>query len=158
MKLKKLSKRNIPQILDLENNHAPDEPYYSKYTIEDLEYLFNNPNNCIAYGLFDKQKLIGWGSYRTNWHRHKQEKDVFEISSIVVNKNYRRRGIGQKILNKILSEWKKKKYSKAFLTVSPYNKGALHLYLKNDFEIYDKKKNVYGVEGSDRLYLSLNKD
>ena len=158
MKLKKLAKKDIPSILLLERHHAPNEPYYSKYGKKALNFLFDNPKTSKVIGLFDNNKLIGWGSYRTNWHRHKKEKDVFEISSIVINTNYRRKGLGQKILNKMLSDWKKQKHDKVFLTVSPHNTGALLLYLKNGFIVYNYKKNVYRVKGSDRLYLSLSKD
>lgn len=158
MKLRKLSKGDMPKIILLEKRHAPNEPYYSRYTTKVLNFIFNNPKTCAAFGLFDNDKLVGWGSYRTNWYRHNLEKNAFEISSIVVNKNFRKKGLGNKILNKLLSEWKKKKLDKAFLTVSPYNLEALSIYLKNGFIIYDYKKDVYGKKGSDRLYLSLNKD
>jgi len=158
MKLKKLTRKNISDILLLEKHHTPNEPIYSKYDKKSLNYLFDRPETSKAYGLFDDNKLIGWGSYRTNWYRHKQEKDIFEISSIVINKKYRRKGLGQKIFNKMLTDWKKQERNKVFITVSPHNTGALLLYLKNGFIVYKFKKDAYGVKGSDRLYLSLSKD
>ena len=155
MKLRKLAKTDTSSIIALEKTHAPDKPYYARYDKEALNFIFNNPKNCTAIGLFEDEKLIGWGAYRTSWHRHDKEKGV-EISSIVINKNYRRRGLGKKILNHIISDLKQKKNESIFLTVSPKNTAALMLYLKNNFIIYDFKKNVYG-KNSDRLYLRLNK-
>lgn len=47
---------------------------------------------------------------------------------------------------------KQKDYKEMYLTVSPKNTPALALYLKNGFEVFDSKKDVYGP-GADRLYL-----
>lgn len=154
MELRQLKKENIPDILLLEKDHAPEKPYYSKYDEEALNFIFNNPKTCEAIGLFDNNKLIGWGSYRTNWHRHSKENGV-EISSIVINKNYRRRGLGKKILNEIIVKMKKRGIINIYLTVSPLNNDALLLYIKNGFVIYNYKKDVYGP-GSDRLYLNFS--
>ncbi len=155
MKLKELTKGDLSKVIHLEKHHAPDEPYYSRYNETDLNFIFDNSKTCSAIGLFENDKLIGWGSFRTNWHRHKKEKDVFEISSIVINENYRRKGFGNKILNKIISKLKRQKFKKLFLTVSPLNIGALLFYINNGFIIYNYKKDVYGKKGSDRLYLRL---
>lgn len=153
MELRELTKENIADVLLLEKNHAPEKPYYSKYDEEALNFIFDNPNTCNAIGLFDNNKLVGWGSYRTNWHRHSKENGV-EISSIVINKNYRRKGLGKKILFEIIKNMKNRNVDNIYLTVSPLNIDALLLYLKNGFIIYNYKKDVYGP-GSDRLYLYL---
>ena len=52
------------------------------------------------------------------------------------------------------TEPKKKKFTKIYLTVSPLNTGALLLYVKNGFVIFDYKPNVYGP-GADRVFLEL---
>ena len=154
MQIKQLLKANIKDIIELEKNNAPDKPYYARYDDKALNFIFDNPKTCHAIGLYDDDKLIGWGAYRTNWYRHSKEKGV-EISSIVINKNYRRKGLGTVILNKIISKLKENKIKNIFLTVSPLNVGALILYSKNGFIIFDYKKDVYGL-GSDRVYLRLS--
>jgi ribosomal protein S18 acetylase RimI-like enzyme len=58
------------------------------------------------------------------------------------------------MLNQIIADIKKRNAQRAFLTVSPLNTGALILYLKFGFKIYDFRKDVYGP-GSDRAYLQL---
>lgn len=154
MEVKQLTVENIPQIILLEKDHAPDRPYYAKYDEEALQFIFDNPRTCRVFGLFDQNNFVGWGCYRTQWSEYNsQEQGVYEIGSIVIHSNYRRQGLGKKLLDKLFEDIKKQQwYKKIYLTVSPKNIGALLLYLTNGFEIYDFKKNVYG-ERADRLYL-----
>lgn len=79
------------------------------------------------------------------------------MSSIVVDKPHRRKGIGRAILNKIIQDINKNQdYTEIYLTIYPDNLAPLLLYLKSNFVIYNYKKDVYGP-GSDRLYLRLKK-
>ncbi|MCD4756294.1 GNAT family N-acetyltransferase [bacterium] len=154
MKIRQLCKSDIASIIELEKHHAPDKPHYVRYDQKTLLFIFDNPDDCGAIGLFDKERLVGWGAYRTNWSKYNAECGVYEISSIVVDTTYRRQGLGERILNRIIDDLKKKKFTKVYLTVSPLNLGALILYVKNGFIIYDYKANVYG-EGADRVFLKL---
>lgn len=155
MDIKSLNSTHISQIIKLESDQTPEKLYYSRYSLKDLQFIFSNPDSCGAVGLFIGKQIIGWGSYRTNWRRHKKEKSVCEISSVVIDKKYRRQGLGLKILNKIIEILEKKiKTHQLFLTVSPLNIPALLLYLKRGFIIYDYRKDIYGP-GEDRVYLEL---
>ena len=155
MDIRKLTSGDVDAIVALEKDHAPDPPLYARYDKEALDFIFDNPTTCAAFGIFDNGRLVGWGAYRTQWPAHgNPELGAFEISSIVVDTTYRRQGIGKKLLEYIYSEIKDRiDYKKIYLTVSPKNLGALLLYLNFGFGIYDFKKDVYGP-GSDRLYLS----
>lgn len=156
MDLRELSNNNINEILELEKDNAPDKPYYSKYNEEALKFIFDNPKTCKAFGLYDAKKLVGWGCYRTQWKDENIRDGVYEVSSIVVHKQYRRKGIGRQLLNKIIQDIKKSQdYKEIYLTVYPDNLPPLLLYLNNGFVIYNYKKDVYG-SGSDRVYLRLN--
>ena len=156
MRLKKLNRSDAPKVLQLEEHSAPREPHYSPYDEEALNFLFDKPTNCGAVGLFDRTKLIGWGADRTNWKKHDRERGTSEVSSVVIDKKYRRRGLGSKILNEIMRILvEDHDTSQFFLTVSPLNTGALMLYLKSGFLIYDFRKDVYGP-GADRVYLMFD--
>lgn len=155
MEINELTAKNIKDILNLEKDSAPDKPYYSKYDDEALNFIFNNPKTCKAYGLFENNKLIAWGCYRTQWKDENVKEGVYEISSIVVDKNQRRKGLGKQVLKIIIEDIKKSQdYKEIYLTVYPGNLGALLLYLNNNFLIYNYKKDVYGP-GPDRVYLHL---
>jgi len=158
MEIRALNSEDIASILLLEKDHAPDIPFYAKYNHEALAFIFDNADSCHAVGLFDDKKLVGWGGYRTNWSKDNLTVGIYEISSIVLHKDYRGKGNGKDILLNLIGTIKKnQQYKKIYLTVSPLNIGALILYLKNNFVIYDFKKNVYG-EGADRLYLELKEE
>jgi len=45
MTIKQLNKENIPNIIQLEKNHAPDKPHYARYDEKALNFIFDNPNN-----------------------------------------------------------------------------------------------------------------
>lgn len=157
MDIKQLNHQNIKQIIDLESHSAPNVPHYKPYDEEALKFIFDNSKSCRAYGMFDGEKLIGWGAYRTNWSEYNKEEGVYEISSIVIDKDYRRKGYGQQILDRIISEIKSNQsFNKIYLTVSPLNNGALILYLENNFVVYDYKKDIYGP-GADRIFLEIKK-
>jgi ribosomal protein S18 acetylase RimI-like enzyme len=148
---KELSEKLISQIIQFETENAPDSPYYGRYDKEGFLYIFKNPSTCKAYGLYLGSELIGWGSFRS-----KNEED-FEISSIVISKNQRRHGYGARFLHYLVDRiLESQLYKKIFLTVYPLNLPAIFLYLKNNFVIYDFKKNVYG-EGADRVYMRYEK-
>lgn len=153
MELKQLSHKDIPLIIALEQLNSPDKLLYKKYDEEALSYIFDNPEKCRAYGIFEENKLLGWGAYRNGWSADNATEGVFEISSIVVDTTKRGQGIGKMLLDHITKEIQKNAdFQKIYLTVSPLNVPALSLYIKNGFVIYDYKPNVYG-KGAHRVYL-----
>lgn len=155
LEIKSLSKSDISSILDLENDSAPDRPLYVKYDEKALNFIFDNRQTCQAIGAFEKNQLIGWGSYRNNWKGKNRETGVFEISSIVVHKDHRKKGIGTKILNTIIQTIKQNQnFNQIYLTVSPLNTDAIILYLRNQFVINGFEKDLYGP-GTDRVFLEL---
>lgn len=157
IKIKKVTMKDIPHILELENHSAPKLPVYYGYDAEALEYhLFKN-KDAKVYGAFDGDKLVGWGAYRCSEKEDGSDKGVYEMCSLVVDKNYRRKGIGLQIFNTRLQELlKKENLTKIYATNYPKNTPIIMLYLSNGFVPYDYKKDVYGV-GGDRLYLKYER-
>ncbi len=76
------------------------------------------------------------------------------IHSFYVEKNYRNKGVGKKLLSEIIHILKNDKISKIELTVSPENDIALKLYKNFGFKVSTLKKNEYG-RGNDRYLMSL---
>ena len=158
MDIQLLSFTDKDNILKLEVESAPDSPYYYRYSndVKALDYIFENPISSKAFGVYEKEKLIAWCAYRTKWNDdNSQEDGQYEISSVVVDKSNRRKGIGNKLLKHSIDYIRNHQdFKSIYLTVYPGNIPALIMYLQNGFIIYDFKKDVYGP-GSDRLYLSL---
>lgn len=70
--------------------------------------------------------------------------DRIEIDYIVVDKDYRNRGIATKLLEFIENNYKNIK--NITLEVRESNKEAINFYLKNDFKEITKRKNYYKDE------------
>ena len=66
----------------------------------------------------------------------------FYISNICVDKNYRGKGIGTFLLNKILHEAKKESCTTPILDVSKDNEIAINLYKKTGFEVCKERSSL----------------
>lgn len=66
MEVVELLSKDKSKILELENHSAPEKPFYSKYNDEALDFIFNNPNNCKAFGIYEGSALIGWDAIVLN--------------------------------------------------------------------------------------------
>ena len=74
-------------------------------------------------------------------------KNDIEIISILVDKKYKKKGIGKSMLNKLLNIAKKKQIQHIFLEVSVENKIAINLYKKFNFVKIGQRKNYYEKNG-----------
>ncbi|MBI4004530.1 GNAT family N-acetyltransferase [Candidatus Roizmanbacteria bacterium] len=151
MQIISLTRKDIESILKLESESAPEKPDYIKYSPQELQDLFDNLEKCRAFGIYSDNELIGWSGYK--WIRG----NLYEITPVVVGKNYRGKGLGKALLEYAVKEvLRNHKDAEIFLTVYPQNLDALNLYLKNNFVVYDFKKDYYG-QGADRLFLKHSK-
>ena len=65
------------------------------------------------------------------------------ITNIAVKKVYRHKGIGEKLLKKLIQITKEKNKESITLEVNEQNTIAQNLYLKNGFKIMGKRKKYY---------------
>ena len=72
--------------------------------------------------------------------------DSLDIFEIAVDKNFRKKGIASKLLNRINDE------RKILLEVSEKNEVAINLYKKNGFKMISRRKNYY-LDGSDAIVM-----
>lgn len=156
MKIVKLSIEDIDSILELEKVGAPAPHMYYAYDEKALKNLFSN-NQGEAFGVFDKERLIGWASYRFPWNDYNNEEGIYEMSSMVVDPKFRRKHVGITLFNHRLEIIKAKPDMKMiYATAHPANTPIICLYLNNGFIIYDFKKDKYGP-GADRVYMKYSK-
>ncbi len=66
------------------------------------------------------------------------------LSHLIVKKEYRNKGIGSEILKYIIELYKKYGYSEITLGVDCENSGAIHIYEKYGFRIYEDAEDEYG--------------
>ena len=74
-------------------------------------------------------------------------RDEIEIISILIDKKFRKIGIGKSLLHKLLNIALKKKIQNIFLEVSVENLIAINLYKKFNFIKVGKRKNYYFHNG-----------
>ena len=67
--------------------------------------------------------------------------DYYELEVIVVDSNYRNKGIAKKMLSKLLNDYVKD--NEILLEVAVNNKPAINLYLKMGFEVINTRKKYY---------------
>ena len=86
------------------------------------------------YGYYDNNKLVGFIHISKLY-------EVMDIINIVVDKEYRNKGIGTKLLNYIVDNYKD--INSIMLEVNENNNNAIDFYKKNDFKIINTRKNYY---------------
>ena len=104
-----------------------------KWEKKDFYTFISNQNNIF---MLSHPKPVGYLKARVT-------KDEIEIISILIDKKFRKIGIGKSLLNKLLNIALKKKIHNIFLEVSVENQIAINLYKKFNFIKVGKRKNYY---------------
>jgi len=81
--------------------------------------------------------------------------DEAHITLLAVHPDYRRQGLGQLILFKLLEDAIARNLAWATLEVNENNLAATNLYQKYGFQVAGKRKNYYQPAGDDALVLWL---
>ncbi|MCR5528991.1 MAG: ribosomal protein S18-alanine N-acetyltransferase [Saccharofermentans sp.] len=76
--------------------------------------------------------------------------DEAEIGNICVSSSYRRRGFASALLTELEKELKSSGVTVIFLEVESTNTGAIALYEREGFVMYNERKDYYG-QGKDAL-------
>jgi ribosomal protein S18 acetylase RimI-like enzyme len=116
-------------------------------------------NEHQGYLVFKNGKAIGWCNVnnRSNYQRLLRDYDLIDnpndkVCSLVcflVHPDYRRQGISQKILEKIIADYSNTEYDyieaypkKGESNAGNFN-GSLKFYKRNDFKIYEEHETFY---------------
>lgn len=132
--------KDIELLSELEN-----KVFHSPWTLEQFKYevLENQYAKVIVLILDDT--LVGYIDYWIIF-------DQATINKVCVSEKFRKQGIGQKLLDFALKDFKKNECLIATLEVRVSNKAAISLYEKNGFEIVLTKKQYYS-DGEDAFYM-----
>ena len=77
------------------------------------------------------------------------------INNVAVRSEYRRRGIGAALLNRVLNEARRRQAKAAFLEVRSANRAAQALYEKSGFKAIARRANYYSEPIEDAVVMSL---
>lgn len=128
-----------------------------------------NKNMLRGYLVFDKDKPIGWcnANNRSNYQRLLKDYDYIDnpddkVCSIVcflIHPEYRRQGIAQQILERIILDYSDTDYDyleaypkKEGLSCEGNFKGPLELYKRNGFKVNKEYDNYYVMRRMTRTY------
>ena len=114
-----------------------EDDYEKKWAKKDFYSFISNQDNIF---ILSHPKPVGYLKARVT-------KDEIEIISIIIDKKFRKVGIGKNLLNKLLNIALKKKINNIFLEVSVKNQIAISLYKKFNFIKVGKRKNYYFQNG-----------
>ena len=114
-----------------------EDDYVKKWEKKDFYTFISNQDNIF---ILSHPKPVGYLKARVTT-------DEIEIISILIDKKFRKIGIGKSLLNKLLSIALKKKIKNIFLEVSVENQIAINLYKKFNFIKVGKRENYYLQHG-----------
>ena len=98
---------------------------------------------------YEENKIIGTLKYSTIYDR-------IEIDNIFVEENYRRKGIGNKLLIELINLAKNRNKNEIILEVNDKNEAAIKLYEKNGFKNIGIRKKYYNnTHDANIMSLSL---
>ena len=130
-------KNNIKNDSLYEYYSAIEDDYEKKWKKKDFNSFISNQHNIFILSQPDPVGFI----------KARIIKDEIEIISILIDKNFRKKGIGKGLLNDLLSLANKKKIQHIFLEVSVENKVAINLYKKFNFIKIGERKDYYNLNG-----------
>lgn len=126
------------QLFELEYNNF-DSALKVGWTFEkDGEKYFNNMlNNEIVYIALDKDKVVGYLAGSINIQGSYITKSLAEVDNMFVLEEYRKYGIGTKLINAFKEYCSKNSIEEIKVTASAKNKNAISFYMKNGFNEFE---------------------
>jgi ribosomal protein S18 acetylase RimI-like enzyme len=138
IKFRKYQEGDKEQIIKLISKILFEIFNYTPNSLQDLknikEYYFKNKG--IFYVAEENKKIIGTLGVR------RESEGIARLGRMYVTEEYRRRGIGQILLNIVLRFCKKEGYKEIILSTHPPMKAAIEFYKKNGFKEYERNEQI----------------
>ena len=137
-----MERRDLKNIMEIE-----EESFIAKWNEQQFLYeLFENPYNVILVAEID-DKVVGFIDFLITFNSS-------TISQIAVKKEFRKKGIANSLIEKMIEILKKQKdiVETSTLEVRTHNLKAVNLYKKFGYEIKHVKKGYY-TNGDDAYYM-----
>ena len=138
--IQKMSKEDVEEVARLEEICFSD-PWSKEAFTEELQLKL-----AIPFVVKLKEKVVG---YTCLWHLD----DQLEVANFAVSPDYRSKGIGEKLMKRILSEAKERSCKSIILSVRESNKMAINLYIKFGFVEVGRRKKYYRLPTEDALTM-----
>lgn len=136
--------QDLSEIYELEK-----ECFSMPWSFESLEKDITSNKNSTYLTAVLNGRIIG---YIGMW----QIFEDAEITNLAVSKDFRRKGIGNRLIREICSVAEKKGATRILLEVRQTNKAAIDLYISNDFKRISIRKCYYKDTGEDAIIMLKN--
>jgi ribosomal-protein-alanine N-acetyltransferase len=123
---------NLNEILEIEKNAFEKKEVFPKEYFLELSKKW--PEGFLMAKL--GEEIVGYAI-------GEKSKDSGLIVSVAVKKEWRRRGIGRKLIEKLLENFKKEGMKIVFLHVREENRDAINFYQALGFKIIELVENYY---------------
>jgi ribosomal-protein-alanine N-acetyltransferase len=130
--IEKFAPSNLNEILEIEKNVFEKKETFPKEYFLELSKRW--PEGFLVARI--DRETVGYAIGEKN-------KDSGLIISIAVKKEWRRKGIGRKLIEKLLENFKKEGMKIVFLHVREENKEAINFYRALGFKIIELVENYY---------------
>lgn len=105
---------------------------------KDGEKYFNTMlNNQVIYIALDKEKVVGYLAGSINIQGSYVTKSLAELDNMFVLEEYRKHGVGTKLINAFKEYCLQNKIEELKVTASVKNKNAINFYMKNGFNEFE---------------------
>ena len=138
--IQKMSKEDVDQVAGLEKICFSD-PWSKETFMEELQLKLAIP---LVVKL--EEKVVG---YTCLWHLD----DQLEVANFAVSPDHRKKGVGEKLMKRILMEAKERGCKSIVLSVRESNQGAVNLYTKFGFVEVGRRKKYYRLPTEDALTM-----
>lgn len=135
-----MSREDVEQVVGLEKICFSD-PWTKETFMEELKLQISVP---LVVKL--EEKVVG---YTCLWLLA----DQMELANFAVSPDHRRKGIGEKLMNRIILEAKERGCTSIVLSVRESNKEAVNLYTRFGFVEVGRRKKYYRLPTEDALTM-----
>ncbi len=150
-KLEQKDKKFFNALINSENSYY-EEFLSIGWSLKQINNQFKKSTN-LAYGIFYRELLI---SFIFGDLINIEKISEYEILLIYVSKNFRKKGLGTRLLKKI--EENNSSLKKIYLEVSEKNLHGILFYKKMGFNIVSTRKNYFLIRNKDTNALVMLKN
>ena len=141
--IQRMTEDDVEEVVRLEKLCFSD-PWSKRSFEEELKHRFSIPL-VVKSGT----KVVG---YTCLWHIENQ----MEIANIAVSPEFRRKGIGRMMIERVLAEAEKRGCLSVMLSVRESNEAGLNLYTKSGFVEVERRKHYYRLPTEDAIIMVKN--
>lgn len=135
---------HLADVLRIEQQ-AFSEPWSAEQLWSELAAGAATRCYLVAIDDRDRDEVVGYGGVVIG-------PDAAEVMTLAVHPERRRRGLGQRLLDALLDEARRRRLPQVLLEVRADNEAALALYRRAGFEPLSRRRGYYGP-GADALVL-----